>query len=198
MAIVLGNIIQQLWMLLFESPRSGFAYNSQRRRALRRLATLLKEPPPSQDDLYAIWETFLYSDAVPDSIRKKDRGTWHFYHANAANAFGLALASLASYLFAAHLLAIPVKAHSLWFLLASVALAVLARLFWIKATQTRYLVETLEEYWLNTLYRASKGSSEPSSNPTSTPPTKRLVHIDGVLGIREAADVPPSRQGSSE
>jgi len=58
-AVLLGTVIQQIWMLIFEY--SHLACDSPRRPVLRSIHTKIGQGPLPKARLYAEWESFLYS-----------------------------------------------------------------------------------------------------------------------------------------
>ncbi len=139
LSVLLGNVLQQLWMLIFEFL-PVLAYDSRWRPVLRDLANGNQEPGGKK--LYVKWETILYSANFPSELREKDRQTWHFFHANAGNVLGLggSAALAASFL---HLGALPS-----WFRVIGWICGIVAALFIVKAYQTWALVSALERHWL--------------------------------------------------
>ena len=147
-AILLGNVIQQIWMLIFEWPRFGLGYNSEKRRVLKKLSRTIKGGDQlDPNELYARWESFLYSKTVEPSIRDKDRAIWHFHHANAANALGLFIGAFVSLRLSDYLLD-----RKLLFISIGLAFLAVGLLFIQKAVQTRHLVEVLEVFWVGEWY----------------------------------------------
>lgn len=143
-SVLAGNIVQQLWMLIFEYPKIGLAYNSEKRLVLKKISEILDTKfKASGDELYAIWESILYSEFVIDEIRTKDREIWQFYHSNAANALGLLIGSITSFV----IFCFSNENNSL-LLVLSIVFLFFSLVFAKKSTQTRHLVETLEKFWI--------------------------------------------------
>ena len=174
--VLLGNIVQQIWMLLFESKVFGMGYNSPSRRVLAKLKVKLgNDQNLSTDQLYVRWETSLYSSSFPEEIRAKDRNTWHFYHANCANALGLVFGVLVDLVYAFYL-AMP---NRIILIILGVAYLVFAFLLWHKAAQTRDMVEILEEHWVDEYILP--GTSESSNGIHADTGAKRYVlYIEGT------------------
>lgn len=155
-AVLLGNLIQQGWMLVFESQRWGLAYNSEKRRVLVQLTKLLQDGKQmSAAELYARWETKLYSGEVAEDIRAKDRDTWHFYHAHMANSIGFALAALL-----AAVLVFQLDDQRALFVVIVVVSLISSFLLSRKALQTRDLVEALEDHWVGEWFGGGSETSK--------------------------------------
>lgn len=161
LSIPIGYLIQQFWMLIFEY--SGWRYDSPTRPVLMELKRIHKKSnlEVGVEDYYPLWDTILYSEDVPETIREKDRSTWDFLHTNAGILLGISFAAILSVILlfgeSAQLQARePLILLSIVYLVGGVVLT-------FKLFQTKKIIDLLECYWAKLFFSRGGLSLKPRS-----------------------------------
>lgn len=135
--IFAGFVLQQIWLFLFEW--GPWSYSAPTRRALRKIKKINNNINDMQ--LYVIWETALYSEETDQRLFDKDKVTWNSYHTNASNGLGMLVGAFLFFL-------IKNTSIEFWIHLFSGLFFAVGVLLFIKAFQTRRIIENLEENWV--------------------------------------------------
>ena len=161
LAIILGYVVQQCWMLLFDTCVFGLGYNSKQRPVLKEMASMLEDGDlPNYDKLYVRWESFVYSKEVDDPLRQKAKDFWTYFHSSAANALGMLVAAALSLAMLQSSTADPPG----WLGYSSAVCLLMCLLLTLKTIQTKKLVDSFELRILEMNYDCSAGPNDEQSS----------------------------------
>lgn len=160
--LLFSYYIQQFWMLIFERILGGYSHSD--RKVSREIKNIIQSEENDDKELfrdkapYHVWDTMLYSDAIPEGIRQKDRAMWHSYHMNIGNATGVIIgASIITYLLITDVF--QGRLSFSWdgdmdkrvYIVFSYLVA--SSILITKANSTRSLVDDLEEHWAHFYFK---------------------------------------------